>query len=156
MARPEVNAHMRIGLILAAIAFATGIAAAMLSEAMLTPSPGPLPPLPTAPVAPPGRQLVPAPIDMLDIKTLESAPPRYVANVLAGLPSGCAQQDGHDVARSGDVITITVLNSMPTGNPVCTMIYGNYELNVDLGSDFKPGVAYTVVANDKKTSFTAR
>lgn len=42
---------------------------------------------------------------------------------------------------------------MPTGNPVCTMIYGTYELNIDLGRDVRPGVTYTVRVNDQTTTF---
>lgn len=104
----------------------------------------------------PGRQSVPAPIDELEVRILESMPPRYVLHVVAGLPNGCAQRDRHDVSRDGDAITVTVLNSMPTGDPVCTMIYGTYELNIDLGTDFRSGTTYTVRVNDSTTSFTAQ
>ncbi len=51
------------------------------------------------------------------------------------------------------MFTVSVVNSMPTGNPVCTMIYGTYELNIDLGRDVRPGVTYTVRVNDKTTTF---
>jgi len=154
---------MRTGLILVAIVFATGVAAAVVADAMQAgPPPGPravppLPPPPTVPLGPPaGRRLVPAPIDRLEVRILESAPPRYVLDVQAGLPSGCAQKGRHEVARSGDVITVTVLNSMPAGDLICTMIYGTYELSIDLGSDLKRGVTYTVVVNDRKTTVTGR
>lgn len=150
---------MRTGLVLVALVFATGITAAVVADAMQA-GPRAVPPIPptaTSPVQPPGGSLlVPAPIDRLDVRILESAPPRYVLNVLAGLPSGCAQKGTHTVDRTGDAITVTVLNSMPAGNPVCTMIYGTYELNIDLGTDFKRGVTYTVVVNDQKTTFTAQ
>lgn len=108
------------------------------------------------PGAPGARQTVPAPIDGLDVSVLESGPPQYMLNVRAGLPSGCAKQDSHSVTRAGDAITVTVLNSMPTGNPICTMIYGSYELNVNLGSDFRSGTTYTVRVNDKVTAFRAQ
>lgn len=48
---------------------------------------------------------------------------------------------------------MTVLNSMPTGDPICTMVYGTYELNIDLGRDFTLGTTYTVRVNDKTTTF---
>ncbi|MBI2983110.1 MAG: hypothetical protein HYY42_02830 [Chloroflexi bacterium] len=151
---------MRTGLILVAIVFATGVTAAVVADALqAAPSPTPriVPPVATGRATPPvGRQLVPAPIDQLDIRILESAPPRYVAGILAGLPSGCAQQGGHTVTRAGDTITIAVTNSMPTGNPVCTMIYGTYELSIDLGSDLKRGVTYTVRVNDRTTTFVGQ
>lgn len=106
--------------------------------------------------APDGRRTVAAPIDGLDVRVLESAPPQYMLNVRAGLPSGCAKQHSHGVTRAGDAITVTVLNSMPSGNPICTMIYGSYELNINLGSDFVPGRTYTVRVNDKATTFRAQ
>ena len=31
----------------------------------------------------------------------------------------------------------------------CTAIYGMYELNINLGSDYTPGQTYTVRVNDK-------
>jgi hypothetical protein len=104
----------------------------------------------------PSRQAVPAPIDALDVRVLESNPPQYALAVRAGLPSGCAEQNRHDVARVGDAITVTVLNWMPTGNVACTAIYGSYELSINLGSDFRVGTTYAVTVNDKRTTFLAR
>ena len=77
-------------------------------------------------------------------------------HVKAGLPSGCAEKNRHDVQRAGETITVTVLNWLPAGNPPCTMIYGSYELNINLGSDFRRGTTYTVDVNDKKTTFVAQ
>jgi hypothetical protein len=105
------------------------------------------------PISPtPGRQTVAAPIDDLQVLIRESSPPQVTLKVKAGLPSGCAQRDSQSVTRSGDTITVSVLNSMPSGDPICTMIYGTYELNIDLGSDFRPGATYTVRVNDKTTT----
>ena len=103
--------------------------------------------------AAPGRQTVPAPIDDIQVVIRESLPPQVTLIVKAGLPSGCAQRESHSVARSGDTFTVRVLNSMPTGDIACTMIYGSYELNIDLGSDFRVGGSYTVNVNDKATTF---
>ena len=102
---------------------------------------------------PAGRHTVAAPIDGIEVLIRESAPPQVSVRITAGLPSGCAQPNSHSVSRSGDTITITVLNSMPSGNPACTMIYGTYELVVDLGTDFRPGGAYTLRVNDRSTTF---
>jgi len=101
----------------------------------------------------PGRQTVPAPIDDIQVVIRESDPPQVTLNVKAGLPGGCAQRDSHSVSRNGDTFTVTVLNSMPTGNPACTMIYGTYDLHIDLGRDFRAGATYTVHVNDKTTMF---
>jgi hypothetical protein len=106
--------------------------------------------------APTDRHTVAAPIDGLDVAVMESSPPQYMLHVRAGLPSGCAKQDSHSVNRSGARITVTVLNSMPAGDPPCTAIYGTYELNINLGTDFLPGSTYTVQVNDKATTFTAQ
>jgi hypothetical protein len=100
-----------------------------------------------------GRQTVAAPIDNVDVLIRESNPPQVSVKISAGLPSGCAQRDSHSVSRAGDTITISVMNSLPTGNPICTMIYGTYELNVDLGSNFAIGTTYTIRVNDKVTTF---
>lgn len=111
--------------------------------------------IPTSP-SPSGRQAVPAPIDSLDVRVLESNPPQYVLSVRAGLPSGCAERNRHEVERVGDAITVTMLNWMPTGNLICTTIYGSYELSINLGSEFQPGTTYAVAVNDKRTAFIAR
>jgi hypothetical protein len=110
---------------------------------------------PSSPTAS-GRQEVPAPIDGLSVRVMESNPPQYMLNVRAGLPGGCAERNRHETRRDGDGITVTVLNWMPAGNPPCTMIYGSYELNVNLGSGFRPGSTYTVAVNDKSTTFVAQ
>jgi hypothetical protein len=36
------------------------------------------------------------------------------------------------------------------------MIYGSYELNINLGSDFRPGTTYSVTVNDKTTVIVAQ
>jgi hypothetical protein len=72
------------------------------------------------------------------------------------LPSGCAEKNRHEAERVAEVIRVTVLNWMPTGSPACTMIYGSYELNINVGSDFRPGTTYSVSVNDKKTAFVAQ
>jgi hypothetical protein len=104
-------------------------------------------------LSPPGRQTVAAPIDDVQVVIRESNPPQVTLTVKAGLPSGCAQRDSHAVSRTGDTFTVKVLNSMPTGNAICTMIYGTYELSIDLGRDFRPGATYTVQVNDVTTTF---
>ena len=101
----------------------------------------------------PGRQTVPAPIDDVQVVIRESNPPQVTLNVKAGLPSGCAQRESHSISRVGDTFTVRVLNSIPNGNVACTMIYGTYELNIDLGRDFRAGGTYTINVNDKTTTF---
>lgn len=101
------------------------------------------------------RVQVPAPIDKVEVIANKSNPPQYTVRIAAGLPGGCALRDSYKSERAGTVITITVLNTMPKDNLVCTAIYGTYELNVDIGSTFTTGTTYTVKVNDKTTTFTA-
>jgi hypothetical protein len=102
------------------------------------------------------RQVVPAPIDLVDILILESFPPQYVVHIVSGLPSGCAQFNELKTERDGNTITITITNTMPTGDVACTMIYGMKDHNVNLGSDFVSGETYTVIVNGESTTFVAQ
>ncbi len=122
-------------------------------------SPGPgIPSLPASDLSPlpAGRERVDAPIDGLEILTLESFPPQYVLQVDAGLSNGCAEPAGHEASRSGSTIQVRVHNSMPQGEVVCTAIYGMYQLNIPLGSDFEPGAKYLIEVNGQSVSFTAQ
>ena len=129
-----------------------GVVLAALSVAACTSATDSLPLSPS----PSGRQAVLAPIDRLDVRVLESSPPQYVLSVRAGLPGGCAEKNRHEAERIAETITVTVLNWMPTGNQPCTMIYGSYELNINVGSDFRRGTTYSVTVNDKRTAFVAQ
>jgi hypothetical protein len=99
-----------------------------------------------------------APIDGLDVLTLESFPPQYNLVVTSGLPSGCAVFDKAEISgRGGNTITVRVTNIMPDDpNVVCTAIYGIKETTVGLGSDFTSGQTYTVNVNDQAIDFTAQ
>jgi hypothetical protein len=98
------------------------------------------------------HETVAAPIERIDVLVRESSPPQVTLKVTAGLPSGCARRHSHQLSRAGDTFTVTVLNSMPRGDPVCTMIYGTYDLEIDLGSTLGPGT-YTVRVNDQIRTF---
>ena len=115
-------------------------------------------PAPPSPSLPAGRHAEPAPIDELDVRIAESFPPQYFVYILAGLPSGCAEQYTHSFTRTDNAIEVEVLNSIPDGTPLCTAIYGTYELNIALGSDFVSGQEYTVSVNggDAEFVFTAQ
>ena len=99
---------------------------------------------------------VPAPIDRVAINIAESFPPQYFVQIQSGLPNGCVKFDRYDVDRDGTTITITVTNLAPSGDVVCTAVYGRVETNVALGSDFEPGQTYTVLVNDVKETFVAQ
>ena len=152
MARGDVPIGMKRFVLAAAISVAAILAVGMAALA-LSSAPGVTDPAPGGPGQAPGRVTVPAPIDRVDVLIRESSPPQVTVKVMAGLPSGCAQRDSHSVSRTGDTFTVTVLNSMPKGDPICTMIYGMYELNIDLGRQFAPGTTYTVKVNDRTETF---
>lgn len=102
------------------------------------------------------RRRVLAPIEGAEVRVLESFPPRYVLHVRAGLPSGCARQDGYELSRDQDTLRVRVYNTLPTGDVACTLIYGTYELNISLGSDFQSGREYRVQVNDRVLTFRAQ
>jgi hypothetical protein len=119
------------------------------------PRPPPRTPTPF-PVGPGQRlEIVEAPIESVQVVARLSYPPQYAVQIVAGLPSGCAQPDSHEVVRDGDTFRIKVMNRVLTGDVACTMIYGMYDVNVELGSNLTPGQQYTVIVNGEATTFTA-
>lgn len=114
-----------------------------------TPTPVPSPTLPA------GRRSVPAPIESVRVEVQDS-PRRYLVVAVGSLPNGCAMQYTQDVKREGDVFTVTVLNSMPAANTLCTQIARTYEVRVTITDSLQPGRSYTIRVNDKQATFTAR
>ena len=125
------------------------------SNPPVRPAVAPQPSSPNPGPPPPNTTVVEAPIDNLDILTLESFPPQYALKISAGLPSGCAKPYSYDIARSGTTITVKVTNPMAIAD-ACTLIYGMYDLNIGLGSDFQSGVTYTVIVNNVTKTFVAQ
>ena len=109
-----------------------------------------------APPSPFDRQAVPAPIDGLDVRVLESNP-RAVhvqrtggpAQRLRGKEPARVEPLGRGGHRDGAELDAD-------GQSACTLIYGSYELSINLGSDFRPGTTYQVTVNDKATTFLAQ
>ena len=100
-----------------------------------------------------GGQFVLAPIDSAKVVVLDTNPPRYTVEILAGLPDGCSSPGDHSVKHDANTYTIEVLNRH-TGAEMCTAIYGQYELTVAL-DDVRAGQPYTVKVNDQTLSFVA-
>lgn len=116
-------------------------------------------PIRTPIVRPPtsGMIKVLAPIESVDFNIAESFPPQYFLAVKSGLPNGCVRFSHYEVSRDGEVIRVKVVNLAPADRgAMCTMIYGIVEHNIPLGSDFKPGVRYTVHVNDVTKTFVAQ
>jgi hypothetical protein len=97
----------------------------------------------------PGRIVVDAPIDEAELITRESFPPQYAVRVVVGIVDGCHEFESVEAVRVAQTITI-VAKSTAIDDPdaVCTQIYGMHEETVELGSDFDPGVTYTVIAGN--------
>lgn len=113
-------------------------------------------PAPSGGSTAPGLMRVLAPIEAASVAILESVPPQYRLQVKAGLPSGCAKADGHEVTRSGNDVRVAVYNTLPSGNVICTQIYGIYDLSIDLGTGFVAGQEYRVNVNGTMLTFRAR
>lgn len=108
--------------------------------------------------APFARQLVPAPIESAEIIVAESFPPQYFAQIVSAQPNGCVEFDSFDLTRDGATIRIDIWNSapVPTADIACTLVFRTTNHNVALGSDFEPGVEYTVQINDVTRTFVAQ
>ena len=104
---------------------------------------------------------VPAPINSVDIRVMESFPPQYVARVEFGLRNGCIEPAGYeveDVEQESKLIRVGVYVFEPADpETVCAQIYGTGAYDILLNGDFVSGETYTVVVNDTRpVSFTAQ
>jgi len=99
-----------------------------------------------------GLDIRPAPIHEVRVAIAESYPPQVMVYIQGGLSDGCTEFHDLKTDRSGNVINITVTVQRPR-NAMCTQIYGYFEKNVNLGTDFVSGQTYTIKVNDKMTTF---
>lgn len=97
-------------------------------------------------------QIKPAPIHEVNATVLMSLPPQVSIYIKGGLSDGCTTFHGLETERSGNIITITVTTQRPR-DAACTQVYGYFERDVNLGTDFISGETYTVNVNDMSTSF---
>jgi hypothetical protein len=102
------------------------------------------------------RTEVRAPIVRVALRVAESHPPQYFADVVSALPDGCTRFERFAVRREGAGVFVEVFNTVPADRSVmCTMIYGEHESAVPLGSDFRPGASYTLDVNGTRQPFVA-
>ena len=104
--------------------------------------------------------LVESPIESAEVLILESDPIQYQLRVVSGMPrgSGCSQFNGYEIRKeeANRIDVVVTHHQVSDPDVVCTADYPIVETNVPLGSDFEPGVEYTVTVNgDTVTSFTA-
>ena len=102
-----------------------------------------------------------SPIESVEVMTLESAPPQYQLRVVSGMPkgSGCSQFNGYEIRRrESNRIDVAITHHQVADTfVICTADYPIVETTVTLGSDFEPGMEYTVSVNSDTTrSFVAR
>ncbi len=96
-----------------------------------------------------------SPIERVEVEILDSYPAQYALRVISGLPKGssCSIFNGYEVTRP-DSTTIEVTlthHAVAEVMVICTADYPIVETSIPLGSDFEPGVQYTVVVNSETT-----
>ncbi len=101
-----------------------------------------------------------SPIESAEVVVLESLPPQYQLRVVSGMPTGssCSQFNGYEVRRTESNRIDVAITHHKVADPfvACTADYPVVETIVPLGSDFEPGVEYTVNLNSDTTrSFVA-
>ena len=97
-------------------------------------------------------EIRPAPIHEVQINIAESYPPQVFIFIKGGLTDGCTTFYELTTERTGNTINIKVTTQRPK-DAICAQVYGYFEKNVALGSDFNSGETYIVNVNDKTKSF---
>ena len=101
-------------------------------------------------------------IESAEIVILESAPPQYHLRVVSGMPKGssCSQFNGYQIRRKESADIDVAVTHHEVVDPLVTCTAGwspVVETDVPLGSDFEPGMEYTVRVNSNiSKSFVAR
>ena len=90
-------------------------------------------------------------IERVDVRILESFPPQAVAHVEGVLGDGCTEFHSIEQRRSGNTVTLTILNTRPR-EAICTMIAKLYKADIPLEGNYPPG-QYVVRVNGVETSF---
>ncbi len=93
-----------------------------------------------------------APIHEVQVSIAESFPEQIFVYIQGGLADACTTFYEVETERSGNTIDITVTTQRPR-DAICAQVYGYFEQNVALGSQFARGTTYIVNVNDMTTSF---
>ncbi len=93
-----------------------------------------------------------APIHEVQVNIAESFPEQIFVYIKGGLVDSCTTFHELITERSGSTINIKVTTERPK-DAICALVYGYFEKNVALGSDFTRGESYTVNVNNMTTSF---
>ena len=102
-----------------------------------------------------------SPIQRVSVVTLKGASLQYELRVVSALPLGsrCSKFNGYEVRRANPTrIEVDVTHHAVADRAImCTKDYPLVETSIPLGSDFEPGLEYTVSVNSDKTqTFLAR
>ena len=97
-------------------------------------------------------EIRPAPIHEVQVNIAESFPPQVFVYIKGGLADSCTTFHELKMERNGNTINIEVTTQRPK-EAMCAQVYGFFEKNVALGSDFTSGETYIVNVNDETTSF---
>ncbi len=97
-------------------------------------------------------EIKPAPIHKVQISIAESFPEQIFVYINGGYLDACTTFNELKEERSGNTIFIEVTTRRPR-EAVCAQVYGYFEENVNLGSDFTSGETYTVDVNGTIATF---
>ena len=98
-------------------------------------------------------EIKPAPIHEVAIRFAESFPVQVFVYIKGGLSDGCTTFKEVNTTRNKDNIIEIIVSVQRPLNRMCTAIYGYFEQNVALGSDFVRGKTYIVKVNDVTKTF---
>lgn len=96
----------------------------------------------------------PIQVESVDVRVIETVPPRAVAHVRGVLGDGCSELHSLRQERSGTTVTVTISRQRPR-DAVCIQIAKMYDEDVTLDGEYPPG-RYVVRVNDVATPFTTR
>ena len=102
-----------------------------------------------------------SPIERVEVVALESSPTQYELRVVSGLPMGsaCSIFNGYEIRRADPAIIEVDVTHHEVADPevICTADYPIVETSIPLGSDFEPGMEYSITVNSDTTeTFVAR
>jgi hypothetical protein len=100
----------------------------------------------------PDTLVEPIQIDSVDVRILESSPPRAVAHVEGVVGDGCSELYSVNQTRSGNMATVTILRQRPK-DAVCTQIAKLYNADIPLEGTFPAG-RYVLMVNSFEKVFT--
>ena len=105
--------------------------------------------------------LAESPIEDVEIMVLERDPREYQMRIVSAMQHGssCSQFNGYEIRRSesNSIAVIVTHHHVVAKEVICTADYPIVETIVPLGSEFEPGMEYTISVNgDTTTSFVAR